>query len=274
MKAMFHANVLATLMGLSGSLPLSAAAQNLLDPLSQARDAFVTFQLVATDANGGQTFNAGQHEPRPLDQTPNTQPGGMLVFFDTGLQSATSLDGLATASGRGFTGQGSFVQPDDLSFRGQVGASASGTATPPGRFSASVLAVSNYDVTFTMAAAANYDLDMASALSPTGGSYTFVLTRNGSVVWDAEEVVDPHTGALVRTFTRTLVLEPGLYTLSAHVSAMAVADTSGAAAMDASGDGFFRLHPVPEPEAWALMLAGLGLLAARLRRPRDVVRPA
>jgi hypothetical protein len=43
----------------------------------------------------------------------------------------------------------------------------------------------------------------------------------------------------------------------------------GASATDGMSTALYSLAPVPEPETWALLLAGLGVLGLRARRQKS-----
>jgi hypothetical protein len=96
-------------------------------------------------------------------------------------------------------------------------------------------------------------------LGGTSGSYdnTFNMTLAGS--WNPA-FVTAHGGTTGQAFSDLLAgAEAGKAYLNIHTSAFGGGEIRG----------FLALAPVPEPGSWALMLAGLGLVATRSLRRRQ-----
>lgn len=177
----------------------------------------------------------------------------------------------ATATGAIAVAQQSFIGTSQLSFSGSADAFATGYRTTQfGDYHAIAHGNTAYDVAFDIATPIQVKLTLDSEIGGQGSIesiFDFELLRDGAVVWTDELKRDPVTGAETRSFTQTLLLQPGHYALSAVVRASA-AVYPDASLQQAHAFGAFTLAAVPEPQSWASMLAGIVLVGALLRRSR------
>lgn len=186
-----------------------------------------------------------------------------IGVFNPGLGSLAaglSLDGLQVA-GANFSASGSAASSFTSNFDGQV-IQFQGTASAVmqgesliGALFGNNEASAGFGSTFNVALPMQAQLSMSSTVS-TNSTLTFSIVRqDGFVVWDQVAITTP-TGDVTRSFVTQLAFDPGSYTLSTRLRAMAGLDQgmpSDAAAVTSA----FTLSPVSEPVIGLLL--GLGL---------------
>jgi hypothetical protein len=170
----------------------------------------------------------------------------------------------AAASAEASVTQHSLVAAGLIRYASEASASASGFAAPAAQYDAHAYGLSSMFVEFSVGAPLAVYLTLESDAGGPDDFFGFALQREGVIVWDAEQVADPLTGGANGSFRRLLVLQPGLYSVSADLQTSAV----GGGLDHAFASAAFSLSPAPDPETWLLMLAGLGCVGALVRRRR------
>jgi hypothetical protein len=193
----------------------------------------------------------------------STDPGAWEAARHLGPYAWNSTE--SNATGEIAVAQQSFIGTSQLSFSASADAFASGSRTSPfAEYSVLASGTTTYGVSFDIATPTPVQLTLDSEIGGLGifdGIFDFELSRDGTVVWTDELKRDPVTGAETRSFTQALLLQPGHYALSALVRAQA-AVFPDVEQVQAHVLGEFMLAAVPEPRAWAVMLAGLVLVGA------------
>lgn len=153
-------------------------------------------------------------------------------------------------------------------FSGGAGVSANNTAwkgvTTSGNYFAFLQVVSSISQTFSSGSLSNYSFSFDSALRPGYQSgQTVQVSLDGQLLGTVASMT---TAWITTTFSATNVAA-GTHTLSFSGTAdyLQFGDTS------AFIDNIrMTVTPVPEPETYAMMLAGLGLLGCMARRKKNV----
>jgi hypothetical protein len=250
--------------GACAALAFAASVQAGFEPIQQDR-------RIADSAVVYVRGIDGQFNDADFPNFANAADGdfGLFEVDDSQDFDLVSPDGTASAHAMAGASQRSLIGPTAISFEASVFANATRQpVSPPGQASASGYGASAFELDFSLASAMGVSLTLGSTLDVSDFNvFDFELSRDGQVVWTDEVVTDPLTGVADRSFTRWLVLEPGLYHLSAGLGVNASAGV--AAVGEASqGSAAFTLAAVPEPQTWLLMLGGVGALAALVRRRR------
>lgn len=230
--------------------------------VSQQRSVAIDGSIMVVDEIGNVTPGSEQHD---LDS-----PAGDFSSFDRSVSinvHADAIDGSASASAQGRAAQKSVFGDELISFDGEADVFASGMASPLSFFGGTGSASSLFDLTFDVADRVPVLLSLDSAAGAgSSGDYDFLLRRGSTVLWDDAVLTDPTSGNEIRSFSRSLWLDPGRYTLRAGLRANAVSTPDFFSAGRVLGS--FSLAAVPEPGTNALMLGGLACAAMvfRLRR--------
>ena len=272
MNACLRAVVSASTVSLCLGLATSAHADPLsLNFTSQNRSLEIRRDLVVTPASGNSVQSHTVY--------PSTNPalGGWLQTVRTEASGneapETGIDlpaGFAVGFGRlhqdsVLTSQGIFFNTD-----GEVTARAMASTGASAR--ADMTALSVLDVVFDVASAEAMFLRAMAKSNTGGGGVTFdvSLFMDGRLIWSTG-----HPGPLPQDGGFSLMpqlvsLNPGhQYHLSGTFSLFGFQAT-GVDPTDVAAQGFaeFSASPAPEPQTWALMLAGLGFIGAAVRRAR------
>lgn len=199
----------------------------------------------------------------------NTSPLGPFDVSDRLLMDVVSPDGTAAAHFDGFSSQVSSIAADRMSFEGVATLSASTSGTPGplttglvtspgprGDFFGTYFDVSS-PVTAVLSLHAQLDGNGAFALylnDLSNGSFVPVFFQSAS------------DGSPIALHDVTLNLGAGTYELRAELSGIAALNQHG------SFSAGFALQaitsPIPEAQSWALLLAGMPLLAGVATRRR------
>ena len=181
-----------------------------------------------------------------------------------GFNTITLEDGSATASSQASVDTRSFIGTERLSFDTRASAGAFGHATLPASYIAGSSGNSRMQVAFDIAAPVTVNLAWSTDLGSTGSRFDVNFTRNFQTVFFLQgEAATLGLGA--HSFQEVLLLQPGRYEFFANVMASAYSSDRpypdnlppGSSTTFAS----FVLAPVPEPETWLLMIAGLCAVA-------------
>jgi hypothetical protein len=265
MNALQHAAASAAIAGMCLGLALRAHAGP-FDPVSQTRSPQGGTTAIAWSANG-------DHDGWDIYQPPTwfTDTGAFSGTAGVGQRSIASPDGLATANGQSAISQQSFIGDSVISFSSVASAEGSGSASGGGDYLSSSTLASLIESAFDVATATWVTLTMDSRLDP-GATFSFQLARDGTTVWD-DEVLHDAGGAEIRSFSQSLLLTPGHYTLNSSLSlngsvASGPDHLPASAEFHAQGSAEFRLAAIPEPQTWLLMLGGLGLVGSLVRKSR------
>lgn len=246
---------LAMLMG-------SAAQAMSFQAVHQQRSISIDGSITVVDEIGDVTPGSEQHDLNA--------PAGDFGSFDQSVGidvHADAIDGSASATAQGHASQKSVFGGDFISFDGEADVFASGTASPLAFFGGNGSASSLFNLTFDVADRVPVLLTLDSATGAgSSGDYDFLLRRGSTVLWDDAVLPDPVSGGEIRSFSRSLWLDPGRYTLRAGLRADALSTPDFFSAGRVLGS--FSLAAVPEPGTSALILGGLACaaMAFKLRR--------
>jgi len=247
MRSLIGTAALAFAAATAQGIAVAGDAFSIVDPF---RTYYVSANVAARGADGGvYDFD--------VPDFANTPVAGVLDLpFIHQHPIAVSPDGTATVTGDVTFAHLSNIDSHSVSFESSVSAFINATTThPDARGFGSSFSGSRMDVTFDVPQPVAVELSMHSALTGPSVGYGIKLVRGDVVVWDAESVIDPATGAPTTSFSRMLTLDPGRYQLSAGLSADARIGQLASA-----GSAGFVLAPVaavPEAGSWLLMLCGL-----------------
>lgn len=232
-----------------------AAQAATFEPTWQSRSVHIGADIAVwnIDGNGGGSGSAGDSFI--------TQPGDFSAMDkEVGLDGG-SLGGVGFAGGRAV--QRSSYGGERIDFYGFGDIYVSVAAT--GDFITGGGAASVYFSTiFQVTRPTWVQLDMTSTPSNFGSDFLFALSKSGGgVVW-AQSSVEQDGFPPAYSFTRSFWLEAGSYNMGASLLANFPLDGAGDSRMEAA----FSLvaSAVPEPQGWALLLAGLGVVGAAVRR--------
>lgn len=228
--------------------------------VSQNRNVFVQYGLITID---GQDIT-GHVEVQIPEQPRHDEPGDLTLRADTpGVVTISATN--ASASVEGHSIQHSTTGPSSLDFEMQAQAQVFGSSTPPGNYSASVQASAFYAITFDVTAPTRVSISMDRHVSQPSDSFSFNLIRDdftAAICCTSEQLSS-------LSFTQIAFLTPGRYDISASGGTRLLSNTSGNPVPVSSlvlGSMHVLALPVPEPQTWALMLAGLAVIGAAARR--------
>ncbi len=225
------------------------------------------------------SFYDGSPDVTVIDES-LTKPNAPILFSGPGTffqgDGFSLLTTNATLQGQGF--QESHTESSGMRFRGVADVFANSTDASfygadyyeNGYASAGGVASSTVRWQFSLASFTAMTLTMdsnASLNNPSG--YSFSLMGSNGFLWDAPYFEDTQ-GNILFSFSKVLALAPGTYTLSANLYANAFASGTDSRAGRATAEFSLLAQPVPEPETYALLLAGLFtlLVVKGRRRPR------
>ncbi len=103
-----------------------------------------------------------------------------------------------------------------------------------------------------------------------GSTYTLSFDLGGSARWDGDNSVTVSLGAFSETFTLAsnapLTSYSRQFSVASNMTSSLMFDHAGSDNMGLILDNVALSAPVPEPETWAMLLAGLALLGVNARR--------
>lgn len=171
--------------------------------------------------------------------------------------------------GQGVAYQSLEVKGGVIRFSGTADVNMSGSSGYPYMLEGHGGAVVSFEYVFNVAEVQAVDLTMSSTVGEfRDDDYSFFLKSDGGGnVWSGTGVVT-EDGNTTRNFSRRLILNPGRYTIGAHLAAGSLlSGGSSSAGRTWAEFSLASITPVPEPDAAWLSLAGLaGLGVARARR--------
>lgn len=187
-------------------------------------------------------------------------PSASAVVTD-GAQSGTSVTGTTVPGGVGFT----FSSPTVLT------TNASGSAKVGGQFHTLTLAPTSANYGFS---SVDFDLDPFSIISKKRGFYADILLNlvgGGSVLFDNVSLsgsnnffkVSGNAGEVFSSISFTGWRDQANKTVGTFAVIRSV-----------NVDAVSLLSSVPEPSTWAMMIAGIGLVGASMRRRRTAGQAA
>ncbi len=183
--------------------------------LAQARSVAIGGQLTLNDFDTGETFTANQSFNEPT-------LAGNFGLFDKSVGLGTLIldNPLGIGQGAGRAAQTSRLGPEGIEFDGVADVFMSGQLnTFNADLTGSGGAASRLSYSFSLAHDTSVLLDMISELGPRANSFTFSLSRDdGTVIWNETSVFDDD-GNEHRAFTRTLLLNTGVYNLESALNA-------------------------------------------------------
>jgi hypothetical protein len=172
-------------------------------------------------------------------------------------------DDTASASAEASAFQNSAIGAEFISFQGSANASAMVTGeAAPGSFVVAS-AGSFIEVVFDVDRAVPSVLTVQTMPTLAGASFGFKLSRDGTVLWNVIERVDPGTGQPIPAFAVPLELLPGHYRFRAEMGA-GIATTHYGSSQSFGAVSLRTL--IPEPQTWLLTAAGIVVLGIAARR--------
>lgn len=169
--------------------------------------------------------------------------------------------------GQGIASQSLVAGTQSIHFTGLADVNVTGFESFPYQIEGSGSAFVDVEYQFSIDAAQSILLAMDSSIGNyRDEDFTFALkSASGEYIWGDTAVVNER-GDVDRSFSRQFLLQPGEYTVSAHLSAY----SSLSAATSFSGRTWaeFSVSTVPEPGSGWMMLAGSALIMLLSRRPQ------
>ncbi|RZI85806.1 MAG: PEP-CTERM sorting domain-containing protein [Rubrivivax sp.] len=169
--------------------------------------------------------------------------------------------------GQGMASQTLVAGTKSIEFTGLADVNVAGIESFPYQLEGSGSAYVDIEYSFRIDAAQSVVLAMDSSIGNfREDDFIFAFkSASGDYIW-ADTAVVNERGDVERSFSRQFLLQPGQYTLSAHLTAFSA--MSAATSFSGRTWAQFSVSAVPEPATAWMVLAGGGVFwAARKRRP-------
>lgn len=229
---------------------LTVATTPAFSAISQSRSVATSGEISVFDGVTGQDVIAR------LDIEKHTATDDFSLFDQSiGLGTLVLDNPSGSGHGSGRTAQTSSFTANRIQFRGDadVFMESAGGAYAVGH------SFTNMNYSFSVDRVLSVALAMDSEILPRHSEFEFLLKNQlGDIIWGQTALYDDY-GIETRTFTQQLTLNPGVYSLTANLSAESFSQF-GDNKYSGRSVASFSITAVPEPESYYLLLIGLSAI--------------